>query len=274
MVNEQLKDVTGLWLVGCGAMGGALLGRWLQAGLRAEAMTVIDPSPRNLPAGFSGRVLSAPGAGEAPDAVVLGIKPQGLDAAFPALTAAMPPGVPLISMLAGIRAAALGRRFPGHPVVRIVPNTPARVGLGTTALFSADAPGEVRALAETLMRAAGSVHWLDDEGRFDAFTALGGSGPAYVFRMIEALAGAGEAAGLGAELSAQLALETVAGAAALASAAPEPPAVLRQQVTSPNGVTQAGLDVLDGDGALSTLIRNTVRAACERSRALGAEGDR
>ena len=274
MGDRALQSVTGLWLVGCGSMGGALLGRWLRAGLAADVVTVIDPAPRNLPAGFGGRVLAKPEPGNTPDVVVLGIKPQGLDAAAPALAAALPPGVPVVSMLAGVRAAALARRFPDQPIVRIMPNTPARVGLGTTALFSANAGTQACALAEALAAAAGAVHWLDDEARFDAFTALAGSGPAYVFRMIEAMTGAGEAAGLSAELSAQLALETVAGAAALARTAPEPPGLLRQQVTSPNGVTEAGLDVLDGDGALSTLIRNTVRAAAERSRALGAEGER
>ena len=176
-------------------------------------------------------------------------------------------------MMAGVRAETLARYFPGAPVVRMMPNTPARIGKGMTALFALDAGEEDIAAANWLMQAAGSVLWLDDESKFDAVTAVSGSGPAFLFRFIEALSAAGEAAGLDADTAARLALETVAGAGALAAESDLSPAALREQVTSPNGTTQAGLEMLDGDGLLSSLLRSTVRAAAERSKALSVDAD-
>lgn len=268
-----------VWILGCGAMGGALLDRWLTAGLDAAAVTVIDPSPAGLPANFAGRVVvdaaaarSATGAG--PSLLVLGIKPQAFGDVAPTIAAIVRASAPLlVSMLAGVRTGAIANALPGARIVRIMPNLPARIGRAATALFAAGATDADQVAATALMEAAGSAIWLDEESRFDAVTALSGSGPAYLFRFIEALAGAGEAAGLDGDTAARLALETVAGAAQLAATSAVSPADLRQQVTSPNGTTQAGLDVLDGDGALSSLLRATVRAAAERSRALAAAAD-
>jgi pyrroline-5-carboxylate reductase len=263
-----------MWIIGCGAMAGALLTRWLAAGLDPASFTVIDPEPKGLPAGFTGtRVADVAQAGPLPDAVLLGIKPQLLALVGPALAARVDRPVLLISMLAGVRTHALAHLLPSARIIRIMPNLPARIGAGATAMFAAGATAADTALADRLMAAAGTVHWLDDEGRFDAVTAVSGSGPGFLFRFIEALAGAGEAAGLDAEMAAGLALQTVVGAAALAAQSRLTPATLRQQVTSPNGTTQAGLDVLDGDGALSALMRATVRAAAERSRALAATAE-
>jgi pyrroline-5-carboxylate reductase len=272
--NPRLSQ---LWLVGCGAMGGTLLGRWLDSGLPAEAVTVIDPAPLALPPRFAGAVVADAAAAEAraphPTAVVLGVKPQALDAVAAALQPFLAHRPLLVSMLAGVRTGTLALLFGNAPIVRIMPNLPARIGRGTTALFAAGALDQDVQAAEWLMAAAGALHWLDDEARFDAVTALSGSGPAFLFRFIEALAGAGEAAGLEPQMAGRLALETVAGAAELAAQSGIAPALLRQQVTSPNGTTQAGLDVLDGDGLLSSLLRATVRAAAERSRALAAQAD-
>ncbi|PZU46012.1 MAG: pyrroline-5-carboxylate reductase [Sphingomonas sp.] len=254
-----------IWLVGCGAMGGSLLSRWLDAGLPAESVTVIDPAPRGLPDGFAGRLVGdAAEAGAAPSLIVLGIKPQLLGAIGPGVAAAAG-AAPLLSMLAGVRIAALAQMFAG-PIVRMMPNTPARIGRGVTALFDVDAGGEVRVGVEWLAAAAGSHLWLEAEEQFDAVTALSGSGPAYLFRFIEAMASAGEAAGLPMPIARQLALETVTGAAELAAESDMSPAELREQVTSPNGTTAAGLQRLDGDGLLTSLLRATVRAAAERSR--------
>lgn len=273
-----------VWIVGCGAMGGTLLERWLMAGLDPMSVTVIDPAPSGLPVGFSGTVVqdiaSARGArGSGPTLVVLGIKPQALAGLAQDLVKAVGDSSPLLlSMLAGVRTAALAQMLPGARIVRIMPNLPVRIGRGATAMFAAGANDASqsdadRAVVDWLLGETGSAIWLDDEGRFDAVTGLSGSGPAYLFRFIEALAGAGEAAGLDPETAARLALETVAGAAELAATSAASPAELRQQVTSPNGTTQAGLDVLDGDGALSSLLRATVRAAAERSRALAAAAE-
>lgn len=272
--NERLQR---LWLVGCGAMGGTLLGRWVDAGLAAESVTVIDPAPLGLPLRFAGKVVPDAEAAAAhapePTLVVLGIKPQmlaGVAATLAPFTGHRPL---MMSMLAGVRTNTLAQLFPGAPLIRIMPNLPARIGRGSTALYAVGAGADEVAAAEWLMTAAGSLLWLDDEARFDAVTAVSGSGPAFLFRFIEALAGAAEAAGLEPQVAQRLALETVVGAAELAAQSGVSPAVLRQQVTSPNGTTQAGLDVLDGDGLLSSLLRGTVRAAVERSRALAAQAD-
>jgi len=266
-------------MVGCGAMGGALLGRWLEAGLDPRAVVVIDPAPAGVPAGFACSVVPDVAAAResgslGPTLLVLGIKPQALAGLVPEIAAAVGGSdLLLLSMLAGVRTAALAQMLPFSRIVRIMPNLPARIGRGATAMFAAGATDADRDAVDWLLGTAGSALWLDDESRFDAVTGLSGSGPAYLFRFIEALAGAGEAAGLDPETAARLALETVAGAAELAATSAVSPAELRQQVTSPNGTTQAGLDVLDGDGALSSLLRATVRAAAERSRALASAAE-
>jgi pyrroline-5-carboxylate reductase len=256
-------------------MAGALLQRWLEAGLDQAGVTVIDPAPLGLPPGFTGQLVAEVTAapGDTPDVVVLGVKPQVLPALAPALAARLGQPVLLVSMLAGVRTSALAQLFPAARLVRIMPNLAARIGRGATAMYAAGADEADIARTEWLMTAVGTALWLDDESRFDAVTGLSGSGPAFLFRFIEALAGAGEAAGLEPDVAARLALQTVAGAAELAVQSGLTPAALRQQVTSPNGTTQAGLDVLDGDGALSSLLRATVRAAAERSRALAAAAD-
>lgn len=266
-----------LWLVGCGAMGGALLARWLDCGLAPGAVTVIDPQPAAVPADFAGRVVAdsaaAADTGGPPALVMLGVKPQIVVPVADAIRPHLPAAPLVVSMLAGVRTATLGQLFPGARLARIMPNTPARIGRGVTGLFGVDLVDADVELVSGLLESNGLALWLDDESRFDAVTALSGSGPAFVFRFIETLAGAGESVGLDAATAARLALQTVAGAAELGLRSDDSPATLRQQVTSPNGTTEAGLDVLDGDGALSSLMRATIRAAAERSRALATAAD-
>lgn len=263
MESVRLDRLGPLWLIGCGNMGGALLERWLACGIDPQSVTVIDPSPRSVPAGV--RVVGSPDeAGAAPSLVLLAIKPQLLEAVAAQLAGRLEPQPLVISILAGIETATLRRLSPR--VVRAMPNLPVRIGQGTTVLFGgAEAD---RAVAEALMAAAGHAHWLDDEALFDAVTGVSGSGPAYLFRFIEALAAAGAAAGLPSELAAELALDTVTGAATLAAQREVTPAELRAQVTSPNGTTAAGLAVLDEEGALTRLLTDTVAAAARRSREL------
>lgn len=261
MTLPSLADISGLWMIGCGNMGGALLDRWLASGLAADRVTVIDPTA-TPPAGVRG--LIAP-EGEAPCVLVLAIKPQMFEAAAAALAGCMTPDTLVISIVAGIPLERLRARF-GPRVLRTMPNTPARVGKGVTGLFG-DLSPEDRSLGEALAAAVGRPIWLDAEEQFDALTGLSGSGPAYVYAMIESLAAAGEAAGLSAETAAVMARDTVIGAAALADSSDEPPAVLRQRVTSPGGTTQAGLDVLRAP--LDDLMVRTVAAAAARSRELG-----
>lgn len=268
-VHPDLKSR--MWLVGCGSMGGALLARWLDSGLDASGVTIIDPQPTGVPEAFGGTVAAdaaAAAEGPPPELVVLGVKPQIAVAVAETLRPHLPANPLIVSMLAGVKTATLGEMFPAARIVRIMPNMPARIGKGAMSLFGANlAEGDVE-LVSRLMDTTGFTLWLDDETRFDAVTALSGSGPAFLFRFIETLAGAGESVGLDAATATALAMETVAGAAELAAVSNLSPAVLRQQVTSPNGVTEAGLDVLDGDGALSSLMRATLRAAAERSRTL------
>lgn len=249
-----------LWLVGCGNMGGAMLRRWLDAGLAPEAVSVIDPHPRDVPAGVL--IVTEPPAGT-PEAIVLAVKPQQLDAAAAMLGGQG--GATLVSILAGVDHATLAARFAG-PVVRAMPNLPVAIGRGVTALY---APAGRDPLAEALAAPLGAVEWLADEALFDAVTALSGCGPGFVFRFIDALARAGEALGLPADQAARLALATVAGAAAMAAGADADPVTLADRVASPGGSTRKGLDVLDADGGLADLLRRTLAASAERNAELG-----
>lgn len=256
-----LAAVPSLWLAGCGNMGGALLERWLASGLPADRVTVIDPTAVAPP---SVRLVTEP-QGDAPRILVLAVKPQLFDDAATALAACVAPDTLVISLIAGIRLEALRARF-GLRVLRIMPNTPARVGKGVTGLFG-DASADDAAMAQALTDAVGRSVWLDSEEQFDALTGVSGSGPAYVYAFIESLAAAGEAAGLPREIAQILARDTVIGAAALADATDESPSTLRERVTSPKGTTQAALDMLRTP--LDDLMLHAVAAAAERSRELG-----
>ncbi|MCO6361957.1 pyrroline-5-carboxylate reductase [Paracoccus sp. 08] len=260
-------NARGLVLVGCGRMGGAMLQGWLARGLDAGAVTVIDP---NLAPEWQDRGLRVNADLPAdPAVVVLAVKPQMMGGAL----AAMPDlsGSLVISVAAGTTIATFEAAFPGAPVIRVMPNTPAAIGQGISAMIGngAATPAHLD-LAEALMRAVGRVVRLEHEGQMDAVTGLSGSGPAYVFHLIEAMAAAGAAQGLSPALSLELARMTVAGAGALAVHADEDPAVLRRNVTSPNGTTAAGLAVLmdEGTGLMPLMVR-TVAAATERGRELG-----
>lgn len=275
---ESHARLARIWVVGCGQMAGALLARWLELGLPPASVLAVDPAPRALPEGVACVATPAEAAATAPGPtlVVLGVKPQLVAEVGPALAAALPPHDArpvLLSMLAGVRVQTLAGLMPGLPVARIMPNLAARVGAGVTALYAPAIAAEDRTALDLLLAAAGETVVLEEESRFDAVTALSGSGPAFLYRFVEALAGAGEAAGLEPAMAQTLARRTVEGAAALLARSPHSPAELRQQVTSPHGTTEAGLDVLDGAGALSALMRATVRAAAERARALAAAAE-
>lgn len=263
---SDFKDINarGLVLVGCGKMGGAMLKGWLAGGLDAASVTVIDP---NLAPEWQDKGLNVNGnLPSDPAVVVLAVKPQMMGDALgqmPDLSDAL-----VISVAAGTTIATFEKAFPGAPIVRVMPNTPAAIGKGISAMVgnAATTPAHLD-LTQALMRAVGRVVRLDSEDQMDAVTGLSGSGPAYVFHMIEAMAKAGQAQGLPADMALELARMTVAGAGALAVDADEDPAVLRRNVTSPNGTTAAGLDVLMQE--LPDLMERTVTAATERGRALG-----
>lgn len=257
----------GLWLVGCGNMGGAMLRRWVEGGTDPATVTVIDPGVPALPAGV--RHLTEPPADAAPDVLLLAVKPQLLDAAA-AIWADVPARL-LVSILAGVDGATLARRFPrAEAIVRAMPNLPVALGRGVVALHAAAAGDQARAQAEALVAPLGLVEWIGREDQFDAVTALSGCGPGFTYRFIDALAAAGAALGLPADQAQRLALATVDGAAALAAASPDSPATLADRVASPGGATREGLNVLDADDALVRLLTATLRAAAERSAAMAA----
>lgn len=264
-------NTRGLVLLGCGRMGSALLEGWLKGFLQPRSVHVIEPAPSDWLRG-TGVHLNAdlPGA---PAVVVLAVKPQMMGAALPSLAALGGGGTVFVSIAAGIGLARLGESLGGKaPIIRAMPNTPAAVGRAITALIgnARVTPGAL-AMARKLVEAVGESVLLDDEGQMDAVTAVSGSGPAYVFHLIEALAQAGTGQGLPPEMALKLARATVAGAGALAAASDEDPARLRADVTSPGGTTAAALDVLmDAQTGFPPLLRRAVAAAAQRSRELGA----
>ncbi len=262
----------GLVLLGCGKMGSALLEGWLAGGLPASAVSALEPnpSPRLEALAREGlRLNDYPP--EPPGIAVVAVKPQSMGAALPRLAGYGGGGTLFVSIAAGTPIRALEEAFgAGTPIVRAMPNTPAAIGRGMTALVGNDAAGEEgMRVAETLMAAVGETARLETEAQMDAVTAVSGSGPAYVFLMIEAPAAAGEAEGLAPDLALRLARATVAGAARLAEAPDREPSRLRADVTSPGGTTAAALEMLmdEGDG-LTPLMRRAVAAAAARSRAL------
>ena len=265
----------GLVLLGCGKMGSALLEGWLAGGLAPGEISVIEPSPAPGLAGRGVRLNTALPA--RPAVVVIAVKPQMMGAALPGIAALGGGETLFLSIAAGTTIAqleaVLGART---PVVRAMPNTPAAIGRGISALCAnAHADAGHRALASALMAAVGAVVDLADEDQMDAVTAVSGSGPAYVFHLIETLAAAGVAEGLPADLAMRLARATVAGAGALAEAATDGPAQLRVNVTSPGGTTAAALAVLmDKTRGFPALLRAAVHAAAERGRELGRESGR
>lgn len=261
----------GLVLLGCGKMGGALLRGWLDRGLTPGAVTVFDPAPPGWLREAGGVRINADPA-EAPGVAVLAVKPQVMQSALPRLRGFGGGETLFLSIAAGTTLDRIGRWLGADtPAVRAMPNTPAAIGQGITALVgNSAADDDAMALAEALMAAVGATVRLEAEAQMDAVTAVSGSGPAYVFHLIEALAAAGEAEGLSPDLALALARATVAGAAALATDADLPPARLREDVTSPAGTTEAGLAVLmDGETGLPPLLRRTVAAAAARARELG-----
>jgi len=260
----------GLVLLGCGKMGSALLEGWLKGGLAAESVWVLDPHPSDWLRGQDIH-LNAPLPAH-PAIVLVAVKPQMMATALPQL-APMGRGETLfLSIAAGTTIAHYEQTLGATtPVIRAMPNTPAAIGRGITAITgNARATGAHVALAERLLSAVGQVVRLEGEHQMDAVTAVSGSGPAYVFHLIESLAAAGVAEGLPPALALHLARATVAGAGALAEASDEDPGQLRVNVTSPGGTTAAALKVLmDETCGFPALLRAAVHAAAERGRELG-----
>lgn len=255
---------------GCGNMGGAMLAGWLAGGFDPAAFTVIDPYLETAPEGVA-LLKAAPEQGGPVDVVLLGFKPQQLPASASAIVPFVGQNTLVLSVLAGVDLATLKAAFPAAgAVVRVMPNLSAALGKSPIALCG-DATGAFRDTTDALMAPLGQSEWLDDEAIMDLMTALAGSGPAFVYRFIDALATGATALGLPRAQADRLALAMVEGAAALAAASPHAPAELARRVASPGGTTQAGLDVLDADGRINALAEDTLRAARDRSIAMMAE---
>ena len=270
-MSITLGNIGPVMLVGAGKMGLALAQGWLDAGLSPSNLLLVDPSPSEAAEQLAedyGLVISPEAQGLLPNVLVLAVKPQIMDSVLPALAPVIGPHTMALSIAAGIDIARLARGLGMNRIVRTMPNTPAQIGKGITgAVAGPDISPDNRQAADALLRAAGPVVWFDDEAQLDIVTAISGSGPAYVFHLVEALAAAGKAMGLPDAIADQLARQTVIGSAALLEADPAAPAILRQNVTSPNGTTAAGLAVLmDG---LTPLIAKTTEAARQRSYELG-----
>ncbi|WP_010216141.1 pyrroline-5-carboxylate reductase [Sphingomonas sp. PAMC 26621] len=257
-----------IWMIGCGTMGGAMLRRWIDSGVvDARAVHVVNRSDRALPDGVR-QARDLPD-GAHPDLLILAMKPQQLDE-IAARFAGRIAGIPiLVSILAGVEENALATRFSAGAIVRAMPNLPVAIGKGVVALDSAGTDVTARASVEQLMQPLGLVEWVAP-AQFDAVTALAGSGPAFLYRFIDSLARAGVAQGLPADQAQRLALATVEGAGLLAAAADVDPATLADRVASPGGSTRKGLDVLDADGALDNVLRETIAAATRRNAEMAA----
>ena len=265
---------TRILLVGCGKMGGALLGGWLGGDVTAGDVTVVEPfGGEDVKQRFGVAVVEAVDAvadGFVPDIVVFAVKPQNMDEILPLYRNYVRPGTVFLSIAAGRTIASFEKYLgEGAAIIRTMPNTPAAIGRGiTVACANTPVTDSQRALAQSLLEAVGAVDWVTDEALLDAVTAVSGSGPAYVFLMIEAMTDAGIAAGLAPELAERLARATVAGSGELARQSDDSAAILRQNVTSPGGTTAAALEVLMAEDGLAPLMRRAVVAATQRSREL------
>lgn len=266
-----------LLLVGGGKMGGAMLAGWLDRPGIVAAVTVIEPNAAAA-APFHGKpgvtIVADPAQvapAEQPDVILFAVKPQVFDLVVPPYRRFVRPGAVFLSVAAGKTIASMTTHLGEAAIIRSMPNTPAAVGRGiTVACANARVSAAQRQLCERLLAAVGEVAWVADEGLIDAVTAVSGSGPAYVFLLAECMAEAGRAAGLPAELADRLARATVSGAGELLHRSTESAAVLRQNVTSPQGTTAAALEVLMAAYGLQPLLTRAIAAAARRSRELAS----
>lgn len=278
-VFSEITDTRPLLLIGAGHMGGALLKAWLKGGLGQDAVIIVDPKGeaeirknQELEHLQVFKSLEVIGKIPPPRVVVFAVKPQFMADVF-ALAGHIPfDNTLVISIAAGVRIEVFEKHF-GHgiPIIRAMPNTPAAIAKGISAMIGNDAAGDADlGLAEGLLRCAGKVVQVSSEDALDAVAALSGSGPAYFYYMVEVLAAAGIEAGLGPETAMTLARETFIGAAGLMEASGEGAAELRRRVTSPKGTTEAALSVLMADGGLQKLMTKAVLKAKARGRALSS----
>lgn len=259
-----------LLVIGSGNMAGAMLRGWFAQGLVPATVTIVDPSPRDLPEGVRHLTQIDASIGT-PDWLLLGIKPQMLGGVAPYLASLDLSRTLLVSMLAGIEITGLRSAVPHvHAIARIMPNMAVGIGQSVTALFAEPLEHAEHERLEALFAMLGTAEWLADESQMHLVTALSGSGPAYLFRFIDALGKGAQALGMPAEQAARFALAMVRGSAELAHQSAETPAQLAERVASPGGTTRAALNVFDADDALDRLVSDAVAAAARRSVELGS----
>lgn len=276
MLSQISKDKP-LLLVGCGKMGGAMLQGWLVGGLSPDAVIVADPykdsaqalAPQLDESCFVEDISALP-RGIAPGFIILAVKPQMMDQVMNDFKSLAWETSVFLSIAAGKTIGYFERHLgQEQAIVRAMPNLPASIGKGiTVACPNRHVTAEQKATCHELLLAAGAVEWVERESLIDAVTAVSGSGPAYVFHLVEALASAGESLGLDKRLADKLAMQTICGAGALLAQSEQDARQLRKNVTSPGGTTEAALDILMGDEGLGKLITHAVRAAHQRSREL------
>ena len=259
----MLATESPILIFGCGNMGGAMLHGWIAGGIEPSRFVVVDPVASGLPDGVAVH-RSAADISQTFDTILLGIKPQLIGELASDIARLLNPDALVISILAGTEAATLSGHFATAKIVRLMPNLAAAIGKSPLGLWSSQLDRVEREKFEDILAPLGTPIWLTSEDQMNVVTALAGSGPAFVYRFIDALAIGGANLGLPAATAAQLALAMVQGAAQLAAQSEESPNALAARVTSPSGTTAAGLAVLDEAGSLAELLETTLRAAAER----------
>jgi pyrroline-5-carboxylate reductase len=250
-----------LLFFGCGNMGGAMLDGWIAGGMDPAAFIVVDPMAQSLPDGVW-HFADASHIGRKVGVALIAVKPQVFGQIAGQLEAILSADALLLSVMAGVRVETLRVALPGRKVIRLMPNLAAALGKSPLGLFDPSGDAVLREKIETLLNPLGTPVWISEEHLMDAVTALAGSGPAFVYRFIDALAKAGEALGLEPAVSTTLAKAMIDGAVDLAVGSDASAEELARRVTSPGGTTAAGLAVLD-DG-LQQLLNETLRAARDR----------
>ncbi len=261
-------------LVGAGNMGGAMLAGWLDNGVAGSRVTVVDPSPSEKMqakiAAAGAKHVTSVDEGMVADILFLAVKPQMMDVVLPPLKPVVGERTAVVSVAAGKTLNYFKSYLGDAAMVRAMPNTPAMIGRGVTGAFANErVTSAQRDAVDALLRVSGPVEWVASEADIDAVTAVSGSGPAYVFYLVECMAEAGRKLGLPADLAMRLARETVSGAGELLNQSPEDAAQLRKNVTSPGGTTAAALSVLMADDGIQPIFDRAIAAARTRAEELG-----
>ncbi|ANK92570.1 MULTISPECIES: pyrroline-5-carboxylate reductase [Rhizobium] len=273
MPAKAFSSANPVVLIGAGNMGGAMLSGWLKSGVPGSAVIVVDPGPSSamlatIKEAGATHLTAVPAELKA-SVLFLAVKPQVMETVLPAVKSAVGPATVVVSVAAGKTLGFLERHLGKAAMVRAMPNTPAMVGRGVTGAFASSGVSDPqRKRVHALLSVSGPVEWVPAEADIDAVTALSGSGPAYVFYLVECMAEAGRKLGLQADLAMRLARETVAGAGELLHQSPDDASRLRQNVTSPGGTTAAALAVLMAENGMQPLFDAALAAARKRAEEL------